>query len=113
MARTFGAYTLIGALARLYAAYNITDRTAYELCMWTFAVTAFFMWNEMLVHRTVRKGVYTALVVSGLSIDNKLLLSFGIWIRVVTMLRDSWARCGDWSAPKALQKGAERDLAHL
>lgn len=37
-ARTFGTWTLLAAIVRLYVAYHVRERGMYELGMWTFAV---------------------------------------------------------------------------
>ena len=36
--RTFGTWTLLSAIIRLYAAYNISDPTMYQLALWTYTL---------------------------------------------------------------------------
>lgn len=53
-ARTFGTWTAISSIVRLYAAYHICDPTIYEICMWTFAIAFMHFMSEWLVFGTAR-----------------------------------------------------------
>jgi len=53
-ARTFGAWTAISAIVRLYAAYNIRDPAIYQMAMWTFGIAFAHFGSEWLVFGTVR-----------------------------------------------------------
>lgn len=55
-ARTFGTYTTLASIIRLYAAYNITDSAMYQLAMWTYVVAMGHFLSEWLVFRTARWG---------------------------------------------------------
>ncbi|KAF2125065.1 ergosterol biosynthesis protein-like protein [Dothidotthia symphoricarpi CBS 119687] len=54
--RTFGTWTVLTALVRLYAAYNITHPAFYQLGMWTFGVAFAHFVSEWLVFGTTRLG---------------------------------------------------------
>lgn len=53
-ARTFGTWTAISSIVRLYAAYHINDPTIYEICMWTFGIAFVHFASEWLVFGTAR-----------------------------------------------------------
>lgn len=53
-ARTFGTWTAISSIVRLYAAYHINDPTIYEICMWTFGIAFVHFMSEWLVFGTAR-----------------------------------------------------------
>ena len=55
-ARTFGTWTAISSIVRLYAAYNIQAPVVYQLCFWTFVVAGFHFYSEWLVFGTARFG---------------------------------------------------------
>ncbi|KAL8938392.1 MAG: hypothetical protein Q9211_003222 [Gyalolechia sp. 1 TL-2023] len=55
-ARTFGVYTALAAIIRLYAAYNINDASMYQLAVWTYVVALGHFYSEWLVFRTARFG---------------------------------------------------------
>ncbi|KAL8769742.1 MAG: hypothetical protein Q9209_004358 [Squamulea sp. 1 TL-2023] len=55
-ARTFGTYTAIVSIIRLYAAYNITDPMLYQLAIWTYVVALGHFYSEWLIFRTARWG---------------------------------------------------------
>ena len=70
-ARTFGTWTFITAIVRLYGAYNIIQNKAvYELCMWTFVVAGIHFISEWLYFHNCKlgKGLLGPLVVSSLSL---------------------------------------------
>ncbi|WPG98988.1 ergosterol 28 [Acrodontium crateriforme] len=55
-ARTFGTWTALSAIIRLYAAYNITNAVVYELALWTFGLAWIHFATEWLVFGTARWG---------------------------------------------------------
>jgi len=55
-ARTFGTWTAITAIVRLYAAYHIHDQTYYELALWTFGVAWAHFMSEWLIFKTTSWG---------------------------------------------------------
>lgn len=55
-ARTFGTWTFITAVVRIYAAYNINDRSWYDIAMWVFAAAWGHFMSEWLVFRTAAWG---------------------------------------------------------
>ncbi|CAD0094648.1 unnamed protein product [Aureobasidium vineae] len=55
-ARTFGTWTAITAIVRLYAAYNINTKPMYELAFWTYIVAFTHFMSEWLVFGSTRWG---------------------------------------------------------
>jgi hypothetical protein len=55
-ARTFGTWTLLSSIVRLYAAYNIENPAMYEICLWTFVIAFGHFMSEWLVFSTARWG---------------------------------------------------------
>ncbi|KAG9241837.1 Erg28 like protein-domain-containing protein [Calycina marina] len=54
--RTFGTWTLIQSLVRLYAAYNISNERFFELGFLTYAVAFCHFMAEWMVFRTAKWG---------------------------------------------------------
>nr|POE82413.1 ergosterol biosynthetic protein 28 [Quercus suber] len=55
-ARTFGTWTAISSIVRLYAAYHIHEPVVYELALWTFGIAWAHFASEWLVFGTARWG---------------------------------------------------------
>ena len=55
-ARTFGTWTAITSVVRLYAAYNIETPVMYQLALWTFGVAWAHFMSEWLVFKTTKMG---------------------------------------------------------
>ncbi|KAF2725969.1 ergosterol 28 [Polychaeton citri CBS 116435] len=55
-ARTFGTWTALSSVIRLYAAYNIADPKVYELALWTFGIAWVHFVSEWVVFGTARWG---------------------------------------------------------
>lgn len=55
-ARTFGTWTALSSIIRLYAAYHITEPAVYELGLWTFGLAFAHFMSEWLVFGTARWG---------------------------------------------------------
>ncbi|KAK4554462.1 ergosterol biosynthesis protein [Recurvomyces mirabilis] len=55
-ARTFGTWTALSSIIRLYTAYNIHDPLIYQLCLWTYAIAFAHFTSEWLVFGTARWG---------------------------------------------------------
>lgn len=55
-ARTFGTWTFLSAVVRLYAAYNITDPLIYQLAVWTYGIAFGHFVTEWLVFGTAKWG---------------------------------------------------------
>ncbi|KAI8931266.1 hypothetical protein NX059_011613 [Plenodomus lindquistii] len=68
--RTFGTWTLLTSLVRLYAAYNINNPAFYQLAMCTYAVAWMHFMSEWWVFGTTRWGKPLAgpVVVANLSL---------------------------------------------
>ena len=72
-ARTFGTWTFISAVVRVYAAYNINDRAWYNTAMWVFGAAWVHFMSEWLVFRTATWG-------SGLAPSAIIATSSLIWM---------------------------------
>lgn len=55
-ARTFGTWTALSSIVRLYAAYHIHEAAVYELALWTFGLAFAHFGSEWLVFGTARWG---------------------------------------------------------
>lgn len=55
-ARTFGTWTALSSIVRLYAAYHINEPAVYELALWTFGLAFVHFASEWLVFGTARWG---------------------------------------------------------
>ena len=53
-ARTFGTWTLLSAVIRMYAAYNISTPIAYDLAAWSFGIALVHFMAEWLVFGTAQ-----------------------------------------------------------
>jgi hypothetical protein len=69
-ARTFGTWTLLASVVRLYAAYNIDNKPVYEIAFWTYVIAAGHFFSEWLVFGSTRmgKGLAGPAIVSTVSI---------------------------------------------
>jgi hypothetical protein len=47
--RTFGTWTFLSAVVRMYAAYNITTPVVYDLAIWSFGLALVHFVGEWLV----------------------------------------------------------------
>ncbi|KAI9662980.1 MAG: ergosterol biosynthesis protein [Bathelium mastoideum] len=56
-ARTFGTWSFVSSLVRLYSAYDISNKSLYTLAMWTCVVGMVHFGLEWLVYKTGRLGV--------------------------------------------------------
>ncbi|KAI5365916.1 putative cation/H+ exchanger, sodium/solute symporter superfamily [Septoria linicola] len=55
-ARTFGTWTALSSVVRLYAAYNISDPKVYELCLWTYGIAFAHFLTEWLAFGSAKWG---------------------------------------------------------
>ncbi|OTB00579.1 hypothetical protein M426DRAFT_26492 [Hypoxylon sp. CI-4A] len=55
-ARLFGTYTIISAIIRMYAAYNLHLAPIYQMTMWTYVVALFHFGSEFAVYKTAYLG---------------------------------------------------------
>ncbi|KAL8919785.1 MAG: hypothetical protein Q9172_004814 [Xanthocarpia lactea] len=80
--RTFGTYTAVVSIIRLYAAYNITDPLLYQLALWTYVVALGHFYSEWLIFKTARwgEGLAGPLVVSVGSLT-WMVLQWGHYVR--------------------------------
>ena len=69
-ARTFGTWTLLSSVIRLYAAYHISNPQVYELAFWSYAIAWAHFGSEWLGFGSTRLGAGLAgpLVVSNASL---------------------------------------------
>ena len=68
-ARTFGTWTTLSSVVRMYAAYNIHNKVAYELCLATWVIALMHFGTEWGVYGTARlsRGLVSPLVLAGVS----------------------------------------------
>jgi len=80
--RTFGTWTVLTSIVRLYAAYNINDGAFYQLAMWTYAVAWAHFMSEWCVFGTTRWGMPLAgpVVVANSSLV-WMVLQWGFYVR--------------------------------
>jgi Erg28 like protein len=55
-ARTFGTWTAITSIVRLYAAYHITNPQVYQLALFSYVVALAHFLSEWLIFKTARLG---------------------------------------------------------
>ncbi|KAI1326105.1 transmembrane domain-containing protein [Xylariaceae sp. FL0255] len=55
-ARLFGTYTLISAIVRIYASYNLHLAPVYNIALWTYVVALFHFGSEWAVYRSAYLG---------------------------------------------------------
>lgn len=69
-ARTFGTWTLLSSVIRIYAAYNINNPIMYQLAVCTYVIAGFHFYSEWLVFGSAKLGAGIAgpLVVASLSL---------------------------------------------
>lgn len=69
-ARTFGTWTFISAVVRIYAAYNINQSAWYDMAMWVFGAAWVHFISEWLVFRTAvwGKGLAGPAIISSVSL---------------------------------------------
>ena len=54
--RTFGTWTLLSSIIRMYAAYNISAPLVYHLTLWTFVLALAHFLSEWLLFGTAKMG---------------------------------------------------------
>ncbi|KAF2223895.1 ergosterol biosynthesis protein-like protein [Elsinoe ampelina] len=59
-ARTFGTWTFITGIVRIYAAHRLNEPAWFEIAAWTFAVAWGHFVSEWLVFRSVRLNAGSA-----------------------------------------------------
>lgn len=69
-ARTFGTWTVLASIVRLYAAYHISNSAAYDIALSSYLLAGFHFGTEWLVFGTAKfgKGLLGPLVVASSSI---------------------------------------------
>ncbi|KAL0633863.1 ergosterol biosynthesis protein [Maublancomyces gigas] len=67
--RTFGTWTFLASVLRLYAAYNITNPVVYDLAIWSYAIAGWHFLSEWLIFGTASMGagLIGPIIVSSLS----------------------------------------------
>lgn len=56
-ARTFGVWTLTSAIVRLYAAYHLTEKTIYDITLFTYLLAFGHFVSEIFIFRTAKPNV--------------------------------------------------------
>lgn len=54
--RLFGTWTIVSAIIRLYAAYNISNPQLYQLAIWAYAIAWFHFMSEWMLFKTAVWG---------------------------------------------------------
>ena len=54
--RTFGTWTLVQSIVRIYAAYNIDNRQIYQIAYWTYVVAFAHFMSEWFFYKTAKWG---------------------------------------------------------
>lgn len=52
--RTFGTWTFLSAVVRIYAAYHINNAALYDVCMWSYAIAGWHFVSEWLMFGSAR-----------------------------------------------------------
>ncbi|PSS25511.1 hypothetical protein M430DRAFT_115252 [Amorphotheca resinae ATCC 22711] len=55
-ARTFGTWTLVQSMVRLYAAYNISNPQIYQMAYWTYVIAFAHFMSEWWIFGTTKWG---------------------------------------------------------
>lgn len=68
--RTFGTWTLLASIIRIYAAYNISDPVMYQIALWTYVIAWAHFMSEWLVFGTTQwgRGLAGPIFVANLSV---------------------------------------------
>ncbi|KAE9369789.1 hypothetical protein N431DRAFT_345217 [Stipitochalara longipes BDJ] len=83
---TFGIWTFLSGLVRLYAAYNISSPQFYALVTWAYVASCIHYGSEALVYRTMKVGMFGTLMSFVVDGGGLIWLLLG-WEGVV---RDEW-----------------------
>ncbi|KAF2673586.1 ergosterol 28 [Microthyrium microscopicum] len=69
-ARTFGTWTLLSSVIRLYAAYDITNKPVYEIALASYGIAFAHFFSEWLVFGSTKwgKGLAGPAIVSTMTI---------------------------------------------
>ncbi|KAF1987546.1 ergosterol 28 [Aulographum hederae CBS 113979] len=81
-ARTFGTWTALSSIIRLYAAYHIGNPEVYQLAMWSYGLAFAHFGSEWLAFGTARWGAGLAgpAVVSTVSMA-WMWMQYGFYVR--------------------------------
>jgi len=81
-ARTFGTWTALSSIVRLYGAYYISNPVVYEMVLWTYGIAFAHFASEWLVFGTARwgKGLAGPVIVSTVS-TTWMLVQWGFYVR--------------------------------
>jgi len=55
-ARTFGTWTALSSIIRLYAAYHVSNPQVYQLALYSYVIAWAHFMSEWLIFRTARLG---------------------------------------------------------
>lgn len=81
-ARTFGTWTALSSVIRLYAAYHISNPQVYELCLWTYGLAFAHFFSEWFVFGSTRwgKGLAGPVLVSTVT-GTWMLMQWSAYVR--------------------------------
>ncbi|CAB4404910.1 unnamed protein product [Rhizophagus irregularis] len=68
--RTFAIWTLLSAIVRIYAAYNITEVNIYQIAIWTYVIAWLHFISEFFIFRSAKisAGWLSPVIVSTFSL---------------------------------------------
>ncbi|GBB88434.1 hypothetical protein RclHR1_00150030 [Rhizophagus clarus] len=68
--RTFAIWTLLSAIVRIYAAYNITEVNLYQIAIWTYIIAWLHFVSEFIIYKSAKigPGWLSPVIVSSLSL---------------------------------------------
>jgi hypothetical protein len=69
-ARTFGSWTFLSAIVRIYSAYHLSEPAFYQLCLWTFVIAWAHFTSEWLYFKTAKwkEGLAGPIIVANVSL---------------------------------------------
>ncbi|KAK3111871.1 ergosterol biosynthesis protein [Teratosphaeriaceae sp. CCFEE 6253] len=81
-ARTFGTWTALSSIIRLYAAYHIHEPVVYQLALWTYGLAFAHFFSEWLVFGTAKwgRGLAGPAVISTVSLS-WMLAQWGSYVK--------------------------------
>lgn len=81
-ARTFGTWTALASIVRLYGAYHINEPAVYEMCIWTYAIAWMHFMSEWFVFGSARwnRGLAGPVVIANISLV-WMLMQWGYYVK--------------------------------
>lgn len=81
-ARTFGTWTFMAGIVRLYAAYHINEAAWYQVAFWTYLIAFGHFMSEMAVYQTAKwRGPWLASATVATSSLIWMALQYGYYVQ--------------------------------